>query len=222
VEHLLQARSGVYHEAAAETEAIAATRPPRGSHPPGTFHDDNNWDFNAAGTVFCQETARDIFATFAQEIASPIHRQDFEVANGVYECETGKSLHPADAIRMSARDLARFGVLYQREGTWLGRQVVPQEWIAASTTAYSVTDSLAGAGYGYMWNVIIPGGAMAAALGSPGYYHPGLGAHALIVLPELKLVIVERVDTDGPWTDPGEAGLQLVLMIINARGEAVP
>ena len=43
------------------------------------------------------------------------------------------------------------------------------------------------------------------------------GVHALIILPEIKLVIVERYDTDVSWTDPGDAGLELGLMIINAK-----
>jgi hypothetical protein len=63
---------------------------------------------------------------------------------------------------------------------------------------------------------------MAEAIGSSGFYHTGLGVHALVVLPAQKLVLVERVDTDGPWTDPGEAGMALGIMIIQAREDAAP
>jgi hypothetical protein len=52
VEKLLQARSGVYHEAAAESQSMKDARPERGSHPPGTHYYYNNWDFNALGTIF--------------------------------------------------------------------------------------------------------------------------------------------------------------------------
>ena len=38
------ARSGVYHEAAAESQSMKDARPDRGSHPPGTFYYYNNWD----------------------------------------------------------------------------------------------------------------------------------------------------------------------------------
>jgi CubicO group peptidase (beta-lactamase class C family) len=37
VRDLLKARSGVYHAALFETPSMAAQRPPRHSHPPGTF-----------------------------------------------------------------------------------------------------------------------------------------------------------------------------------------
>lgn len=217
VQHLLQSRSGVYHEAAAELDTIAAQRPPRGSHPPGTYFYYNNWDFNALGTIFRQETGRDIFETFYREIALPLGMQDFSTANCTYAYEYDKSLHPAYKFRMSARDMARFGVLYQRNGAWLGRQIVPPAWIEESTRVHSVADSTLGIGYGYMWNVIPEGSPFAEILGSKGYYHTGVGVHALIVLPPLRLVIVERFDTDGAWVDPGDAGLQLGLMILDAR-----
>jgi CubicO group peptidase (beta-lactamase class C family) len=42
VRELLEARSGVYHAALFETASMAAERPPRHSHPPGTFWYYNN------------------------------------------------------------------------------------------------------------------------------------------------------------------------------------
>jgi hypothetical protein len=39
----------------------------------------------------------------------------------------------------------------------------------------------------------------------------------LAIVPELKLVLVERYDTDGDWVDPGDVGMELGMMIINAR-----
>ena len=64
VRMLLQSRSGIYIEAACETQEAKDTRPPRGSHLPGTFFYYNNWSFNAAGTVFQQETGVTIHEEF--------------------------------------------------------------------------------------------------------------------------------------------------------------
>lgn len=218
VQELLQARSGVYHEAAAEDSTMIATRPARGSHPHGTFYYYNNWDFNVAGSIFRQKTGADIFESFKNEIAGPIGMQDFSTALCGYQFELGKSQHPAYVMRMSARDMLRFGVLFQKGGSWLGRQVIPSSWITESTTSYSVIDSVSGLGYGYMWRTIPAGTPLAQMIGSSGFYHTGVGVHAVIILPAVKLVIVERVDTDGAtWVDPGEAGMQLGLMIMNAR-----
>lgn len=217
VRDLLQSRSGVYHEAAAETPSMVETRPERGSHPPGTFYYYNNWDFNALGTIFEQETETQIFEEFKERIADPVGMEDFSVENCYYQYELEKSLHPAYHFRMSARDMARFGVMYQKSGAWKDLQIIPSEWISESTTAYSVVDSAYGIAYGYMWNVFPEGSSFAEMIGHPGYYHTGVGVHALVIVPELSLVIVERYDTDGDWTDPGDVGMELGLIIINAR-----
>jgi len=57
---LLRARSGVYHPVDFESPAQISSRPPRGSHAPGTFWFYNNWDFNALGTIFEKKTGKKI------------------------------------------------------------------------------------------------------------------------------------------------------------------
>src|SRR5262249_18504682 len=117
IRDLLQARSGVYHPAALETPDMALSRPPRGSHPPGSHWYYNNWDFNALGTIFEQETGTKIFEAFEARIADPLQMEDFRVSDGCYQ-RGPESQHPGYPLRMSARDLARFGLLYLRQGKW--------------------------------------------------------------------------------------------------------
>jgi len=202
---------------------MAEARPTRGSHPHGTFYYYNNWDFNVAISVFNQKTGIDSLEAFKLEIADPIGMEDFSLENCGYSYESEKSQFPAIQIRMSARDLLRFGVLYQQGGKWLDQQVVPAWWIEESTSTYSVVDEDLGVGYGYMWNTIPEGSQFAQMLGSSGFYHTGLGVQVVIVLPELKLVIVELIDTDTWLGDlealdlQGDLGMQIGLEIINAR-----
>jgi len=217
IRDLLKSRSGVYHEAAAETQEMKENRPQRGSHPPNTFFYYNNWDFNALGTIFEQQTGTKIFEEFKRKIADVIGMEDFSVGNCFYQYEDSLSMHPAYSFRMSARDMARFGVLYQKNGNWKGNQIISPDWITESTTTYSILDSTAGVGYGYMWYTIPQGSGFEQLIGASGFYHTGVGVHIVIIIPALKLVLVERYDTDGTWTDPGDAGLQLGLMIINSR-----
>jgi CubicO group peptidase (beta-lactamase class C family) len=217
VRNLIMARSGVYHEAAAEDDTMIALRPERGSHPPGTYYYYNNWDFNTAGAIFEQKTGTGIFDAFQQRIAGPVGMEDFDVDSCYYRYEPAKSQYPAYHFRMSARDLARFGALYQNNGTWRGRRLVPESWVTESTTAWSLADSVSGMSYGYMWGVFPAGSPVANMIGYPVYYHTGVGVQALVIVPDLNLVIVELYNTDGPWTDPGEVGMQLGMMIINAR-----
>jgi len=143
--------------------------------------------------------------------------EDFSIDNCYYQLEQNKSIHPAYHFRMSARDMARFGVVFQKNGMWKDLQIVPSNWIIESTTAYSIEDSASGSSYGYMWKVFPGSSLVANMVGYPGYFHTGIGVHALVIVPDLKLVIVERYDTDGDWIDPGEVGMALGMMIINAR-----
>jgi len=211
VRQLLQSRSGVYHEAAAEAQSMIDARPERGSHAPGTFYYYNNWDFNALGTIFEQETGKRIFETFKEDIADPIGMEDFSITDCTYLYERHKSLHPAYCFRMSTRDMARFGLLYQNNGQWKDAQIIPPEWIEASTTSYSIDDSDKD-GYGYMWKVASPGTGF-----DGGFYHTGLGVHLLGVLPEQKLVFVHRVDTATDFDITWGEIRTLIGMVMTAR-----
>jgi CubicO group peptidase (beta-lactamase class C family) len=213
VAHLLRSRSGVYHVAAAESQSKAESRPERGSHPPDTYYYYNNWDFNVLGTIFTQETGLKIFNAFKLEIAQPLGMEDFLTTDGRLYYQREKSMHPAYHFRITARDMARFGVLYLRRGRWSGEQIVPEEWITACTTPYSVLNETLGVGYGMLWFTLTDD----YPLYGPGFYHFGYGGHMLLVLPEAELVIVHRADTDARLYVASQDIRQLAAMIVNAR-----
>lgn len=188
VRDLLTARSGIYLPAAHETAEIREKRPPRGGHAPGAFWFYNNWDFNVLGTIYRQRTAEDIFESFARRIAAPIGMEDFSAADGRY-APSPVSQHPAYPFRLSARDLARFGVLFANGGSWDGRQVVPAAWVRESTTSHSETDRPA-RGYGYMWWTLPEDGfGKGAALAS------GYGGQLLAIVPDKRLVMVQTAES---------------------------
>ena len=212
IRDLLMSRSGVYHEAAGEHQTMMEARPERGSHPPGTFFYYNNWDFNALGTIFKRLTGTGVFDAFDEDVARPIGMEDFSTADCVYTYEKVKSAHPAYFFRMSARDMARFGLLYQNDGKWGDLQIVPAEWIRESTAVYH-DDNRRGDRYGYLWRIIPE----EAGLGR-GFYHTGLGVHLLAVLPDRKLVLVHRVDTDRDFDITWPEIKTLMEMIVSACG----
>jgi hypothetical protein len=217
VEHLLMSRSGVYHEAADEDQKMIDERPARGSHAPGSFFYYNNWDVNALGTIFEQETGEEICDAFKKEITDVVGMADFSIDNCFYQYEWDKSMHPAYHFKMSARDMAKFGALYQKNGRWKGLQIIASDWIDDSTMAYSTIDETTGVGYGYMWKIIPEDSEMGQMIGYPGYYYTGAGGDVLVIIPDLKLVIVERYDTDQDWDASGSAGFELTMLILDAR-----
>lgn len=219
VHDLLKARSGVYHPALYETPRMKAARPARGSHPPGTFWYYNNWDFNVLGALFERLTKANLFREFQASIADPIGMQDFRLEDTQYV--TGDdSVWPAYPFRMTARDMARFGLLFLRGGTWGGRQIVPAAWVADSVKAYS--DAGESGGYGYLWWVAARGKHLpGAALPDGSYSARGAGGHYILAVPAYDLVIVHRVNTDIRETSvSSEQFGRLVQLVLDARARA--
>lgn len=186
VRHLLQARSGVYHPAAYETPAMKNRRPERGSHLPGTHWYYNNWDFNTLGAIFAKTTKLSLFEAFEENIAKPLGMQDFSLKHTEYHIGA-ESDHPALLYKLSCRDMARFGLLFLRQGEWNGRQIIPVGWVAESTTVYS---QARGIGYGYAWWVSEDAGHFGTHIKGRAFSARGNGGQFIVVLPEQKLVVV--------------------------------
>jgi CubicO group peptidase (beta-lactamase class C family) len=214
VEHLLQSRSGVYHVAAAEGAGQVLRRPDRGSHPPGTYFYYNNWDFNVLGTILRDLTGEDTYDALYEHFAIPLQMQEFTPANGTYSWYAA-SEHPAYMFSMSARDMARFGVLFANWGRWRNEWIVPRQWVERSIARYSdASETWPAWDYGYMWWI----GKVDAFDGHLLYAARGGGGHGIYVVPAMKVVVVHRVSYDtwrGRWADVDA----LVLMILAARGD---
>ncbi len=191
---LLKSRSGIYHSAAYETATMKKSRPARGSHQPGERFWYNNWDFNALCTIFEQETGTRVFEEFGRRFAAPLGMEDFRLQDMYYHLEPKHSIHPAYPFRLSARDMARLGLLLLRKGNWSGRQILTPEWVAQSTAShFEPGDTTANRqyAYGYLWWRFVDGPFEQLE----AYSARGYGGHAIDVLPVANLVLVHRVDT---------------------------
>lgn len=162
----------------------------RGSHRPGEYWFYNNWDFNVLATILRQAIGKDAFSAFESWFARPMKMQDFDPGRCTDFAEAG-TIHPAYLFCMSARDLARLGLLYLRGGTWMNDQLLPEAWIADSLSPHSKSAHGYEAhtiAFGLMWWVFRPellgGFRCHAALGGSG--------HGVFVLPEIDAVIVHR------------------------------
>ncbi|NIM59890.1 MAG: serine hydrolase [Candidatus Aminicenantes bacterium] len=222
IRHLLKGRSGIYLPALSLGGSL--DNPPRGSQAPGTFFQYNNWDFNVLGTIFEQETGTKLFEEFKRRIADPLHMEDFSLEDCIYfhgsHGDNVNTRFPAYPFRISARDLARFGLLYLRNGQWRGQQIIPAEWIRESWTPYSVyfgTKTL----YGYTnWKIylkgkLLPGG---VRLEDNVYWTSGVGVHRVYVVPWANLVFVHRINSDIPLRRPdGDEVDRLLALILQAK-----
>ncbi len=191
---LLRSRSGIYHPAAYETSRMKMRRPKRGSHRPGEYFWYNNWDFNALCTIFEKETGTKVFEEFERRFARPLEMEDFRLQDTYYHLEKENSIHPAYPFRMSARDMARFGLLFLRQGRWRDKQVLSEEWVKVSTASHfrePDTTPNRHYAYGYLWWRIVDGPFKELGM----YSARGYGGHSIDVIPAADLVFVHRVDT---------------------------
>jgi CubicO group peptidase (beta-lactamase class C family) len=90
--------------------------------------------------------------------------------------------------KLPARDLAKVGYLYLNDGRWDTTQVVPADYVGASTQPHTDLPWLgAGGGYGYQWwtRHVGPHASFVAA---------GSGGQRILVIPDLDLVVVITTD----------------------------
>lgn len=211
--HLLTARSGVYHPAANTGDDLASA-PPRGSQTPGTYFLYNNWDFNAAGTAFEALTKRGIYRVFADDLATPLQLEDFDLARHRRTGDLTKSRHAAYHFFLSTRDMARLGHLMLQHGNWRGQQLIPVEWVAQITTPVTAAAEMHPArtanrhfGYSYLWWTLEepPDSPLNGA-----YMAWGVHGQYILVVPKHRMVIAHKrqVPVSGnwnvSWVQPGD------------------
>jgi len=205
---LLKARSGIFHPAA---YAGRTDSQPRGSQGPGRYFAYNNWDFNTLVTILEQETGDKVFEAFDEFFAEPLEMEDWRLSDGYYHYERDKSMHPAYPFRLSARDAARFGLVFARDGLWGESRILSRDWVRRSTAMYSIDDDVAG--YGLLWWVFreprFKQYGMASAL--------GVGNQMIAALPDIDLVIVNRANTYQGERTPMPELLDLIEAVLEAR-----
>jgi CubicO group peptidase (beta-lactamase class C family) len=91
-------------------------------------------------------------------------------------------------LKLPSRDLAKVGYLYLNGGRWDGRQVIPADYVAASTQPHSTPPPDGpGESYGYQWWVT-------SQARHPSFLAHGYGGQLLQVVPDLDLVVVITSD----------------------------
>ena len=84
------------------------------------------------------------------------------------------------SMRMTPRDMARFGYLYLKNGTWNGVQIIPEDWVEVSQQQHIERKYIEDYYYGYHWWVS----------DHDSYSAVGYGGQWITVVPEHDLVVV--------------------------------
>ncbi len=107
-----------------------------------------------------------------------VDNQEFKIARG------------GEGLYMTPRDMARFGLLYMHVGSWNGKQVIPQEWVKASTSSRVTTDGgQPHSNYGYQfWTY--PSIKLNGRFFNNFFAARGMYEQLIYVFPESNLVVV--------------------------------
>jgi CubicO group peptidase (beta-lactamase class C family) len=121
--------------------------------------------------------------------------------------------HTGGGLDLRSRDMARFGLLYLRDGRWGDRQVVPASWVARSLSRVVRFERPRGrsVGYGYWWWVFPPleNAASPATADAPGprpthtrdiYAACGFRGQYIFLVPEHDMVVVVTAGGRG-WSE---------------------
>jgi CubicO group peptidase (beta-lactamase class C family) len=104
-------------------------------------------------------------------------------------------------LLLPARDLAKIGFLYLNGGRWENRQIVPADFVHASTTP---ADGTPRGDYGWQWW-------LDADADHPAFFARGYGGQTIYVVPDLDLVTVVTNDTERPGTDGASVARSIVV-----------
>lgn len=112
-------------------------------HEPGTEWVYNNAAIQALDAVLSEATGEDV-ADFAEDrLFRPLGMDDTRLVH-----DDAGNTRLNSGLVSTCRDLARFGYLHLRQGTWDGEQVVPRAWVRAATGRAS---QRLNAAYGLLW-----------------------------------------------------------------------
>ncbi len=127
-------------------------------------------------------------------------------------------------ISLTARDMAKFGLLYLNDGEYDGTRVLSADWVEKSLQRYSASIDRSGdgvsrmgryfsdIGYGYQW--------WSATVGDHHFdYAAGHGGQLIVLLHHLDMIIVTTADP--LYELPAEEGWHLEGAIINLVGKFV-
>jgi CubicO group peptidase (beta-lactamase class C family) len=205
LEHLLEMRDGLdfveeYEDAAtsdvlrmlfgdgqADMAAYAADRPL--AAPPGDRFNYSSGTSNIISGIVAREVgAGEPYRTFlAERLFGPLG-----MATATAEFDRAGSWVAASYVRATARDYARFGLLYLRDGIWESRRLLPEGWVDHGRRPRSV-DPDDGDLYGAQWWT------------RPGpygtFWASGHEGQSIDVVPALDLVVVRMGRTDADHSE---------------------
>ncbi|MGD2157616.1 MAG: serine hydrolase [Anaerolineales bacterium] len=181
---------------------------------PGTEFGYSNLTAHLLGVIVARACGTGLLSYAQLNLFSPI-----DARVGTWPHDANNYYYGSGDISFTARDVAKFGLLYLNDGQYEGKQVISADWVNDSLQTYShdIYNNKLGRyfrdiGYGYLW--------WSARAGDHHFnYAWGHGGNLVILLRDLDMIIVTTADPlHGVW---GEAAWEKEGAVIDLVGKFI-
>ena len=149
------------------------------THPPGSFWSYASGTTNIVARCAARACGGDFAAFMTERLFGPLGMTSVTPKFDAAGTFIGSSYCFA-----TARDFARFGLLYLRDGVWAGKRLLPPGWVDYARTPTPQPAGISDDRYGAHWWLDIGGPGSFSANGYDGQF--------IVVVPDLDLVIVRN------------------------------
>lgn len=153
---------------------------------PGAKWDYNNSGLSLLGPVVYKATGANLDQILDEEVFRKIgiKREEW-----TWEDRDGMPL-PYSGLHITARSLARFGLLFLNKGSWRGDKIISSDWVTAATHASQDLNKR----YGYLWW----NNSTDAWPGVPADAYAAMGKfdNDMLIVPSLDMIVIRQVGDD--------------------------
>jgi CubicO group peptidase (beta-lactamase class C family) len=152
----------------------------------------STWNYTSGNTLILSRIIRDAVGGKAEDVIDFARKELFEplgISTATIEFDSTGTPVGSQYVFASARDWARFGMLYLKDGVAGGKRILPETWVNYSTTP--TLDSAYGAGFwtnrgsneDAKWRV-------RSGMPADSFYASGNLGQRIVIAPSAGLVIV--------------------------------
>ncbi len=208
----------LFGEEAHDMAAFAGSAPL--VHPPGT-----HWEYSTATSVLLAALVQSKAGPGRDEMLDFMRRELFEPLgmrsatpefDGIGRFVGGAHMH------CSARDYARFGLLYLRDGVWEGRRILPEGWVDFTRTLAPASNNGNYAAHFWLSHTPAPG-QFASLVGAPPstFSANGNDGQFIAIVPSHDLVLVRLgILQASTWAQLMRELVELIQAFPEVEGEA--
>lgn len=166
-------------------------------HPPC-----DEWLYHNAAVQVLSEVILNATGKQPHELARPYLWDKIGMWGAWWKTDQRGNTMTYQSVYASAREFAKFGYLYLRNGEWDGEQLLSESWVRESTRPSQYTNPF----YGYLW-WLNSGSLVMPDVPADAYMAAGANEKRIYVVPSLALIAVRLGNPSRSWDDNQFLGL---------------